>query len=309
VAQLDTAAPDLELAIDRDSELPIGVQLDWRLRGLIAGGHLGPGERLPSVRELAERVGVNVNTARAAYRRLEQEGLIVSRHGAGTFVAERASGDSAVERIVAEALSEARAAGVDPGELASAIYATAPAGASAPPQGPDTASSTTLPSVDAPSDRLVARRELRRQIARLEAELAGYAETKAARQAAPRRLGNVPRIADVAELERTRDRLLEQLRDARNEVERKSRREARARRKVEDMVREPERHKWQWVSSEETGERGCKEVRVVPRFGPVGAAMGWWRVKVSGGCPLAGRLATALGRGETRGISGKSRRR
>jgi DNA-binding transcriptional regulator YhcF (GntR family) len=293
MAQLATQLPELGLSIDRQSELPVGVQLGWKLRGLIAAGRLGPGERLPSVRELAERVGVNVNTARAAYRKLEEEGLIISRHGAGTFVAERAGGDTAIERLVAETLREAEDAGIDPGELASAIYAATPARDRE--RRPGSTSSSTLPRIDAPADRLVARRELRRQIARLEAELAGYAETKAARQAAPRRLGNVPRVAGVAELERTRDRLLDQLRDARAEVERKERRESRARRKVEDMVREPESHKWQWVSSEETGEPGCKEFRVVPRFGPVGAAMGWWRVKVSGGCPLAGRREAARG--------------
>jgi len=291
VAQLDTARQSLELTIERNGELPVGAQLAWKLRGLIASGRLAPAERLPSVRELAERVNVNVNTIRAVYRRLEEEGLIVSRHGAGTFVSERAGGGSAIERIVEDSLREAFEAGVDPADLASAIYAAGPA--SPTRRGAGSASSPTLPGTAAPEDRLLARRELRRQIARLEAELAGYADTKAAHSAAPRRLGNVPRVADIAELERTRDRLLDQLRDARAEVERRGRQEARARRRVEDMVREPERHKWEWVSSEETGEPGCKEFRVVPRFGPVGAAMGWWRVKVSGGCPLAARLAAA----------------
>jgi DNA-binding transcriptional regulator YhcF (GntR family) len=311
MAQLAAARPDLELALDREAELPVGAQLAWKLRGLIASGRLAPRERLPSVRALADRVDVNVNTVRAVYRRLEEEGLIVSRHGAGTFVSDGDAGAAAIETIVEDALREAREAGVDPAKLASAIYAAAPS-----PQGDPlavgaatrggrrgrSASSTTLPGTAAPEeDRLRARRELRRQIARLEAELAGYADTRAARSAAPRRLGNVPRVADIPELERTRDRLLDQLREARAEVERKGRREARARRRVEDMVREPERHKWEWVSGEETGERGCKEFRVVPRFGPVGAAMGWWRVKVSGGCPLAARLAAAAGEVRRRG--------
>jgi DNA-binding transcriptional regulator YhcF (GntR family) len=289
MAQVATRAEPLEISVDRDDELPVGAQIVWRLRGLIASGRLGAGARLPSVRELAERIGVNVNTARAAYARLERDGLIVSRHGSGTFVSERTPDSGDVERLAEEALAEARETGVDPRELASAIYAAAPR-----PRRSN-ASSPTLPGTVRPSpdERLRARRELRRQIARLEAELGGYSDTKAARSAGPRRLGNVPRVSGIEELEQTRDRLLEQLRNARGEAERKERREARARRRVEDMVREPEGHRWQWVSGEELGERGCKEFRVVPRYGPVGAAMGWWRVKVSGGCPLARRLAAA----------------
>ena len=51
-------------------DLPVGAQLAWRLRVLIASGQLAPGERLPSVRELASGTRVNVNTVRAVYRRL-----------------------------------------------------------------------------------------------------------------------------------------------------------------------------------------------------------------------------------------------
>jgi DNA-binding transcriptional regulator YhcF (GntR family) len=47
------ANAQLLLTVDRDSDLPVGVQLAWRLRSLIAAGKLGPGEQLPSVRELA----------------------------------------------------------------------------------------------------------------------------------------------------------------------------------------------------------------------------------------------------------------
>ncbi|HEX8959695.1 MAG TPA: GntR family transcriptional regulator, partial [Solirubrobacterales bacterium] len=74
--------------IDREGELPVGVQLSWRLRALIASGHLRAGERLPSVRHLAEWAKVNLNTVRAVYGDLEDGGLISSRQGQGTFVAE-----------------------------------------------------------------------------------------------------------------------------------------------------------------------------------------------------------------------------
>ena len=69
------------------------------------------------------------------------------------------------------------------------------------------------------------------------------------------------------------------------EQARKGKRQRRARRHVEEMARRPEEHKWQWVSNEETGDPGCKTWHVTPRYGPVGALMGWWRVKVSSGCP------------------------
>jgi GntR family transcriptional regulator len=87
---------DLELGVDRDAELPLGTQLAWRLRGLL-GTKLAPGDRLPSLREVAVAAGVNVNTVRAVYARLESEGLLRSEQGRGTFVAERA-GEAATRR-------------------------------------------------------------------------------------------------------------------------------------------------------------------------------------------------------------------
>ena len=78
-----------ELELDRSDDLPVGVNLAWRVRALIVSGRLGPGDRLPGVRELGAGMGVNANTARAVYRRLEAEGLVTSRQGQGTFVAAR----------------------------------------------------------------------------------------------------------------------------------------------------------------------------------------------------------------------------
>jgi hypothetical protein len=51
------------------------------------------------------------------------------------------------------------------------------------------------------------------------------------------------------------------------------------------MLHDPERHRYERIALEECGDPGCGEFRVVPRFGPVGAIAGWWRVKVSSGCP------------------------
>src|SRR5215210_3618354 len=77
----------MELHVDRDSELPLGVQLARQLRALLASGALSRSDLLPSVREAARAAGVNVNTVRAVYARLEQEGLLRSVQGRGTFVA------------------------------------------------------------------------------------------------------------------------------------------------------------------------------------------------------------------------------
>src|SRR5919109_1647196 len=102
---------------DPTSELPVGVQLAWRLRALISSGRHAAGDQMPSVRALADWAGVNVNTVRGVYARLEDEGLIATRHGAGSFVAEGAGGSPEVERIAAEAIDAALAAGVEPREV------------------------------------------------------------------------------------------------------------------------------------------------------------------------------------------------
>jgi DNA-binding transcriptional regulator YhcF (GntR family) len=77
----------IDLRIDRAAGAPVGAQLTGRIRAAVSDRRLSPGDRLPSVRELAESAGVHVNTARAVYARLESEGLVRSEHGRGTFVA------------------------------------------------------------------------------------------------------------------------------------------------------------------------------------------------------------------------------
>lgn len=78
----------LDLHVNRDGEVPVSTQLTWQLQALITDGRLQPGERLPSVRRLADVARVNVNTVRAVYERLEGEGFVVTHHGRGTFVAQ-----------------------------------------------------------------------------------------------------------------------------------------------------------------------------------------------------------------------------
>ena len=78
----------LGLRVNRNGDVPVATQLTWQIQALIVNGRLLPGEQLPSVRKLAEVVGVNVNTVRAVYERLEGEGFVVTQHGRGSFVAE-----------------------------------------------------------------------------------------------------------------------------------------------------------------------------------------------------------------------------
>jgi GntR family transcriptional regulator len=91
-------AQGLDLTVDRAAELPLGAQLAARIRTALREGKLGTGDRLPSVRELAEAAGVNVNTVRAVYARLESDGLVRSEHGRGTFVSGMPAGDDAATR-------------------------------------------------------------------------------------------------------------------------------------------------------------------------------------------------------------------
>jgi DNA-binding transcriptional regulator YhcF (GntR family) len=89
---------ELDLSVDRGTGIPLGAQLAGRIRTAVQNGTLVLGERVPSVRELADIAGVNVNTARAVYARLESEGLVRSEQGRGTFIAARASGGGAATR-------------------------------------------------------------------------------------------------------------------------------------------------------------------------------------------------------------------
>ena len=77
----------LILTIDRALEDPVYHQVADQLRRLVASGDLGPGATLPSVRQLARDLGVNLNTIARAYRLLESEGFLVIRDRAGVVVA------------------------------------------------------------------------------------------------------------------------------------------------------------------------------------------------------------------------------
>jgi DNA-binding transcriptional regulator YhcF (GntR family) len=91
-------APQLSLIVDRHAGVPVGAQLATLIRAALRDGTLAPGDRLPSVRELAQSAGVNVNTARAVYARLESEGVVRSEQGRGTFASGASDDDAATRR-------------------------------------------------------------------------------------------------------------------------------------------------------------------------------------------------------------------
>ncbi len=78
------------LRIEKGSAAPISRQIAHQIASLCAAGKLKPGERLPSVRELARDLGVNQNTILRVYERLSGDGLLEMRQGQGTFVADGA---------------------------------------------------------------------------------------------------------------------------------------------------------------------------------------------------------------------------
>lgn len=76
------------ISINYRDPRPIYEQIRDELRKLILTGILAPGEKLPSVRELAQELAINPNTIQRAYRELEQEGYIDSVPGKGNFAAQ-----------------------------------------------------------------------------------------------------------------------------------------------------------------------------------------------------------------------------
>jgi DNA-binding transcriptional regulator YhcF (GntR family) len=117
-----------ELDVERDSDVPISTQIYWQLAYQIDSGRLLPGSRLSPVRELGAALRVNPNTIRAVYRRLADAGYVISRHGAGTHVADRPPqrrGAEALAGLVAEMLRRASQAGFTADEVASATFAAA----------------------------------------------------------------------------------------------------------------------------------------------------------------------------------------
>ena len=77
----------MQFRIDNASDRPVYLQIIDQVKRDVALGRLARAERLPTVRQLAQHLAINPNTIAKAYRQLEQEGIIVTRAGAGAFIA------------------------------------------------------------------------------------------------------------------------------------------------------------------------------------------------------------------------------
>lgn len=89
----------LDLQIATGSSVPIYRQIVDQIRCAVAAGQIAVGDKLPSVRAVAERLVVNPNTVAKAYNDLVRDGVIESRHGLGVFVARRRAIYTKAERV------------------------------------------------------------------------------------------------------------------------------------------------------------------------------------------------------------------
>jgi hypothetical protein len=136
-------------------------------------------------------------------------------------------------------------------------------------------------------DEAAARRSLRDQIARLERELAAMFTAAHPRRGLEWRMRapGGPRVLSMGELEAVRDDLADRCEDTRRTLRERGYVETRNRERIEEMMAAPARFKWVRVSNDDIGEPGCKHWHSRPRLGLIGMLMGWWRVKISSGCP------------------------
>jgi GntR family transcriptional regulator len=119
-----TILADLRLG---ESGVPIYVQLREQLLGAIGVGVLAPGDQMPTMRQVAVALKVDLNTVRHAYDELERAGAIRLERGRGSFVADAPPAIDAdaraaqIENLARQSLAMAQAQGIDPKDLAERI--------------------------------------------------------------------------------------------------------------------------------------------------------------------------------------------
>jgi GntR family transcriptional regulator len=117
----------VQIHISATDGVPIYQQIVNQVKYLIASGRLAPGEEMPPIRVLAERLLVNPNTVARAYRELESGGMVEKRRTAGTYVSDVGSPLARKERLkiigerVDALLAEARQLGIAINELVELI--------------------------------------------------------------------------------------------------------------------------------------------------------------------------------------------
>ena len=109
----------------QNNGIPIYVQLREQILALIGRGLLKPGSQLPTMREVAVALKIDLNTVQRAYGELEAEGLLVKVQGRGSFVVEKPkprSRAAEIEILAAKVAAQAQVAGVSLEELAGALH-------------------------------------------------------------------------------------------------------------------------------------------------------------------------------------------
>ena len=112
------------LTISTTDPRPIYQQVADGIKELIARGKLPEGAPLPPVRQVAADLGVNLNTIANAYRELQREGLIVTRHGSGSVVTSRAITERSQDELLRPlrtALTELVLAGLSSSKILSMV--------------------------------------------------------------------------------------------------------------------------------------------------------------------------------------------
>ena len=119
----------LDFSVDAGSGLAPYLQLVQQVKQALRLGWLQPGDKLPTVHEVAATVAINPNTVQKAYRELEREGLVSGRPGQGTFVQRSLSQSTpasvtALGRRLNRWIEAARAAGLDDDGIMDLVHAT-----------------------------------------------------------------------------------------------------------------------------------------------------------------------------------------
>ena len=89
----------MQIHISTHNGVPVYLQIVQQVKYLVAAGRLASGEELPPIRVLAEQLVINPNTVARAYLELEREGVVVKRHGSGTYVSDEGSPLARRERV------------------------------------------------------------------------------------------------------------------------------------------------------------------------------------------------------------------
>ncbi len=113
------------IRIDADSARPLFEQVASSVRADILTGRLTAGDRLPSAREVAASLHINVHTVLRAYQQLRDEGLVDLRRGRGAVVAASAAPLAELSDDISQLVARAAALGLSPSTLAAFVKETA----------------------------------------------------------------------------------------------------------------------------------------------------------------------------------------